>query len=1187
MYISVLQTIRKILPYVVFLGVSILAFAMLSSSVNAAAGINQQINFQGRLLTSSGATVPDGYYNIQFKIYQDGDGLTVGNTTGSPAGTLEWTESHLNVNSQGVQVINGFMSVQLGSVTAFGTSVDWNQDTLWLSMNIGNTNVSCTPFTSCAPDGEMVPMKRMSSTPYSLNSGLLNGLTSSNFVQLAQGVQTDASVGVTSIAINKTNTGNFIGFQSAGTSVFTVSNAGDISFGANANHTISVATSAASTVGRSVTISAGTGGTGAGTVAGGDLILQGGAGGGTNSAGGNVSINAGARSGSGTDGTISIGNSQASTIQIGNSTLASGTQTINIGNNNTAGGTTNIVIGTGGTATGGTTALQAKANITLATNGTTRATFDTANGLYLGNGVTAATPNNFTVSGTGSSTTAVAGGSLTIQGGNATVGNANGGNITLTGGTGVGAGVNGLVVLATPTFTTTTNDANCYTGGALVAASCTITATSVNNSAAVVVGFNTSGRTASLPDPTIATAGRVVYVTAANGSQDFTLLVNGGGTGNSIAMRQNTTATMIWNGNDWTAAGASSSTTLQSAYDNTLQSAGGAELIVSSTANTNGLTIRDSSTAPVNGTLLSVQTKSAAGLFSVNSNVTDYATNNGAETAGVSASTFPASTWSSTGTATVSRQNTAGDYIATGQGSVSVAATGANAGARNQLSGALSANTTYNVSYTARLTSGSASFTDMNAYYSIDGTASSVACDSGQAVNSSVWTKVNCTFTTPASGITTGNSIFIRQTAAATRTFYVDNLSVTIAADYNFSTDGTVNDSVSFATNWLTAGLGTVGVTRNTSDGYEASDSAQAAITTGAVNAGIRNKLSSNPLPSTLYRVTVYGKLVSGAAFTDFKVRYSYNGSTTTTLSNYVDCVDYNTQTLTTSAWTKITCYITTDGNAATNPHVYFAETTSGVRTFLIDNFSMTLASSTTPNIQIGGGINGGPTTLLTLDKGASAPIAGDNEALLGSMYYDTTLGKLQCYEADGWGACGSSPDNVVTISPEYNNAVLNGTGIGTMTSDICSDTLNINDGSSGQPTICGTNETYNFYKWTSPQASPQTYSIYVTYQLPSVFKSFASGQTSIMGRSDSANATVQYQIYRNDPASGLTACGSAITVSTGVVTAWQTGIATGAADPSTCGFAPGNSIVFKINVIASQNANAYVGNLNFTFSNR
>lgn len=175
------------------LSIAILLCALLgfitSHDASAATGINSQINFQGRLLNAQGATVPDGFYNIQFKIYQDGDGLSVGNTTGSPAGSLKWTESHLNSAGKGVQVKNGFLSVQLGSVTAFGASIDWNQDTLWLSMNVGNTNGSCTPFTSCGGDGEMVPMKRLSATPYAVNAGMLGGKTANDFIQSTTALQ--------------------------------------------------------------------------------------------------------------------------------------------------------------------------------------------------------------------------------------------------------------------------------------------------------------------------------------------------------------------------------------------------------------------------------------------------------------------------------------------------------------------------------------------------------------------------------------------------------------------------------------------------------------------------------------------------------------------------------------------------------------------------------------------------------------------------------------------------------------------------------------------------------------------------------------------------------------------------------------------------------------------------------------
>lgn len=1547
------------LTALVSLVATLVAALFVAPLAQAAPGINETINFQGRLLTSTGAVVPDGYYNIEFKIYQDGTGSAAGN----PGGTLEWTETYINNNNEeGVQVKNGFLSVNLGSLNDFGTDVDWDQDTLWLSMNVAGSDDACTSFGSapCTADGEMLPMKRMTSSPYALNSGRLGGLAASNFVQLAQGVQTDASAGVSSVFINKTNTGNLLQLQNTGVDILTIENDGDLQFGANADHTISIGTAGASTDGNNLTVVAGAGGAGTGN-AGGDLLLQGGNGGGTNGDAGSIAINTGAATGAGSHGTVSIGTSNPATVQIGNTTLAqtqtinignnatassvtnvtigstigasattinsgsgninlvgavtgsstinavsgfsfngtagdtttcgagefleqqvvqggivtggtcsslsatvtlqdayddsgatphitlgptgdgilirdaastvggnlfavqnndgsssylavttsgasvagtfsatgtingvtlsstgatfgsaattiglttagastaggaltvqagtggsgagstggnlvlqggngggtnggggnatvdagaitgsgtrgsvsigttnagsvaigstnstisiqgnatasavsiqsaasgtigigtanaantitigntanavaqtvnlgfnntassttnvnignllstsatliqggtgasavrinsgvagtigigtantantvqigsttlsSGTQTIGIGNNNTAGGTTNVTIGTGSTAAGGTTTIQSKGDTVFNTNGTGRARFSgSGNTLYVGNGDAsgqAATANAFTIQGTSSTGANVQGGSVTLQSGAATSGNANGGNLNLTAGAGVGTGSTGLVLMNTPTYLTAASDANCFTGGVVVASSCTITGASINGSSAVIIGFSTPGQTASMPDPTILTAGRVVYVTAANGSTDFTLSVNGGGTGNQIAMRQNTTATMIWNGSDWTAAGASSSTTLQAAYDNTLTSAGGAELVLSNGSNANGLTIRDSSTNPVNGTLLEVQNSAAATLFSVNANVTEYASNAGAEEyAGLT--TFPPNTWLSAPTAATVSRNTTSSNIASGQGSVSVVtSTTAGSGVKNQLDSALTPNQHYNVSFAAKLASGT--FTDMEVYYSNQGTNSSVLCTNGQAIKTSVWTKINCTFTASSSGITTSNAIIIRQTGGGTaRTFYVDNLSVTIAADFNYATDGTVNDNTNFATNWTTTGTGST-VTRNTTDGQEASDSAQAVVTTGGTNRGVRNLLSISPLPSTLYRVSVYAKQTAGAAFTDFSVRYSRNNGT-----NFVDCVDYNTQTVS-STWVQITCYITTDGTSATAPYVYFVAGASANRTFLVDDFSFTLASNNTPNVQIGSGVSGGPTTLLTLDKGASAPIAENNDALLGSMYYDTSLGKLQCYEADGWGACGSSPDNIVTLSPEYTNAVMHGTGVGTMTSDICSDDLNINDGSSSQPTICGAGETFNFYKWTSPQPTAQDYSVYVTYQLPGTFKEFASGSTSLMGRTDSTNSRVQYRVYRND-GSGLTACGSAVVVSTGVQSTWQTVTATGSADPSTCGFAAGNSIVFVIEVRSSSTANAYVGNLGFTFSNR
>ncbi|MBP7760166.1 hypothetical protein KA093_00010 [Candidatus Saccharibacteria bacterium] len=1595
---------RRLIAVVFVLGTLIANVLFSHDGAYAATGINQQMNFQGRLYTASGATVPDGYYNLQFKIYQDGAGTAAGN----PGGTLKWTEDWTNAGGHGVQVINGFISVQLGSVTPFGSSVDWNQDTLWLSMNVGNTNVSCTPFSSCGGDGEMVPMKRLSSTPYALNAGMLGGLTSSGFIQstttpqtaniavqsaaagnvgaviqaasaqsanllelrdssnnvnvafnaegnqltlgriaasgtvtqgrlvlsdgttdnfgltVLSGVQTgNYTLTLPSLAGNATvctsnstataNCGNFIqnqttlqsasnfyisgtgktdtafvtpavraavdsttalkiqnaagstdivtvdttnsrigigttaaptttlqvsvnntvtsnpqllleqsgsgdasvqiktnaeswllgadtsdnstfkinsslsantttpfgntttgtatdnddnnrleagkylssvsgnivalsaymtcpistapnnqfrmalftdnsgtpgtlitqssastlatgwntvsvpaatvssgtvywiiyltngtatnqncfrtttgggtnsstwtnngitfgtiaatwpgnaggtptndlpsfyasvqttsSYDSFGNSLFQLTNTGrltlrnytdsvgalniqnaagsnilnvdttnsrvgiaiasteasnyDLTFGGGGNRVIGVNANTTTGTGRSLTVQAGAGnagvggtltlqgGAGNGSFAGGAVQITGGTAGGGNTAGGAVSLQGGTAAGTGTGGTASLLGGAASATAASNGgsvaiTAANGTTTTTGGN----GGNVTITAGNGtgtGTRSGGNISLVAGATSATGTGATVA-------GIISLQGGTANTLNT-------------TGGAITLTGGTGN-GTGNGGAITITGGTGGASGVTGLIGLNPTAFTSST--------GQNIAVDTTLALSLVNGNSTIPVNATTASLKITVPTPTTATVGRILYITASNTSNDFSLLLaNTSGVSASytvIGMRQNNTATLIWNGYAWTAAGASSSTDLQSAYNNTLQSAGGAELVVSKTSATNGLTIRDSTVNSVDGTLLSVQTKSASGLFQVNSNVTEYVTNAGAETAGASSSTFPSSTWAAVGSSTVSRNTTTNNNsIATGQASVSVGTTGAaQDGVKNTLSTTLGTKQNYNVSFTARLSSGT--FTDMNVYYSVDGTAASVACTTSQAIATSVWTKVNCSFTAPASGITSSNAILIRQTGTTARTFYIDNLSVTIAADYNYATDGNVNDSGNFATNWSAVSGSTI--TRSTTVGNDASDSAQA-VTAATAGQGVRNKLSISPLASTLYRVTVYA--ASSNSFSDFTVRYSRDGGT-----NFAACADYNTQTLSTTltSFTKITCYITTDASAATNPYVYFTQNTGTARTFYVDTFSMTLASNTTPNVQIGGGVNGGPTTLFTLDRGASAPIASNNDALLGSMYYDTTLGKLQCYEADGWGACGSSPDNIVTISPEYTNAVLHGTGIGTMTSDLCSDYLNINDGSGSpaQPTICGTNETYNFYKWTSPQATAQTYAIYVTYQLPSTFKEFNSGQTSLMGRTDNGSnggsATVQYQIYRNS-GTGLTACGSTISVSTGTQTSWQIGNATGAADPSTCGFAPGNSIVFKIDMTTSKNANAYVGNLNFAFSNK
>ncbi len=790
-----------------------------------------------------------------------------------------------------------------------------------------------------------------------------------------------------------------------------------------------------------------------------------------------------------------------------------------------------------------------------------------------GNGLTvsAGTGNTTGVGGTlslqgGNGGNAAAGGAVFLTGGAAGGGNTNGGSVTIAGGAAAGSGVQGVVNLSTTAFTAA--------GTVSFAANNTLNTLLTNATnlySTVPVNATASGLTLTVDLPTITTVGRILYITAVNGSNDFALLL--AGTSVNISMKANSTATLIYNGTGWTAAGASSSTTLQAAYDNTLISAGGAELLLNnSTAGGDGLTIRNNTgVKTITGALLEVQTNVGSNLFSVNNNATEYANNGGAESA--TFTMWPTAPNGGT-TATVTRDTTT---FATGIASTKVVTTGtatANQGVANTLSATLSANLQYAVSFTVK--SGTAnSFSTLDVVYSRDGTnASTVSCTTGRTVTASAWTRVTCTFTAPATGETAANAIFIRQSNSNTsgQTFFVDNLSVTVNASVNHAIDGSVDAAL--GTNWVAIGGS---VARDTTTIYDTSGSV-AATTSGTAGRGVYNNLTANIIPavSTQYRVSFYANANSGTA--TLAAAYTPDNNATT-----VACQDFNTQVVTAGSWQLITCIITTTATApVTSQQLRITQTAGAATIFYVDALTMTLSNNNASNVQIGGANKGGPTTLLTLDRASTAPIAANNDAYLGSMYYDTTTGRIQCYEADGWGACGSAPDNIVNLNPEYAGAVLNGTGVGTMTTDFCGNggglTVNV--------ALCASGEARNYYKWTSPQATQQTYSIYVTYQLPATFKAFASDATvNLTGRvDDNANAAVTYQMFSSNGAT-ITACGTETDVIGGVGNnnTWMTTPINGNEATGACGFTPGGFVIFKINLKANSGKNAYAGTLSFT----
>jgi hypothetical protein len=144
-------------------------------TVPAEAATNSTVNFQARLMSNAGSIVPDGQYNVEFKIYNvlTSTGSSQGSCTGDAA--CLWTETR--VTSDKVSVANGYLTVDLGSVTALPTNIDWSQN-LYLGMRIGGVGAASW-------DPEMSPRLHLTAVPYAFTAGKLQGLSNSNAVSLS------------------------------------------------------------------------------------------------------------------------------------------------------------------------------------------------------------------------------------------------------------------------------------------------------------------------------------------------------------------------------------------------------------------------------------------------------------------------------------------------------------------------------------------------------------------------------------------------------------------------------------------------------------------------------------------------------------------------------------------------------------------------------------------------------------------------------------------------------------------------------------------------------------------------------------------------------------------------------------------------------------------------------------------
>ncbi|HEX8762228.1 MAG TPA: hypothetical protein VF733_00525, partial [Candidatus Saccharimonadales bacterium] len=145
-------------------------FALFDRNQSVEAAASSTINFQARLLTAAGNIVPDGQYNVEFKLYNASS--STGSSQGSCSGdsACKWVETR--TTSDKVRVVNGYMTVNLGSVTAFSSTINWDQEH-WLTMRIGGTG-------SVVWDDEMAPRLKLTAVPYAFSAGQLNNTNGAN-----------------------------------------------------------------------------------------------------------------------------------------------------------------------------------------------------------------------------------------------------------------------------------------------------------------------------------------------------------------------------------------------------------------------------------------------------------------------------------------------------------------------------------------------------------------------------------------------------------------------------------------------------------------------------------------------------------------------------------------------------------------------------------------------------------------------------------------------------------------------------------------------------------------------------------------------------------------------------------------------------------------------------------------------
>ena len=111
-----------------------------AAPAQAVAGIPYRINFQGRLADSTGSALPDGLYNIKFRLFD-----------AASSGTNLWEEDRVITGTDDrVQVTNGLFNVQFGALTALPANVFATSSQRYLEVELPSTTTNTCATNGCA-----------------------------------------------------------------------------------------------------------------------------------------------------------------------------------------------------------------------------------------------------------------------------------------------------------------------------------------------------------------------------------------------------------------------------------------------------------------------------------------------------------------------------------------------------------------------------------------------------------------------------------------------------------------------------------------------------------------------------------------------------------------------------------------------------------------------------------------------------------------------------------------------------------------------------------------------------------------------------------------------------------------------------------------------------------------------------